>query len=62
MVVGVGGVLVVGVVLGVGGVSVVGCGVGCWWGQWRSEGGSCPRAPPEGGRQNPAKEFLKFIY
>ena len=31
--------------------------------QWRSEGGQggdiCPRAPPGGGRQNPAKEFLK---
>ena len=30
--------------------------------QWRSEGGqgggSCPRAPPEGGRQNPTKEFF----
>ena len=33
-------------------------------GQWRSEGGqgggSCPRAPPEGGRQNPAKDFFKI--
>ena len=32
--------------------------------QWRSEGGAgggiCPRAPPGGGRQNPAKEFLKI--
>ena len=32
--------------------------------QWRSEGGqggggSCPRAPPGGGRQNPKKEFKK---
>ena len=31
--------------------------------QWRSEGGAgggiCPRAPPGGGRQNPAKYFLK---
>ena len=23
-------------------------------------GANCPRAPPGGGRQNPAKEFLKF--
>ena len=30
-------------------------------GQWRSEGGSSPRAPPGGGRQNPAKNFFKFI-
>ena len=32
--------------------------------QWRSEGGAgggiCPRAPPGGGRQNHAKEFLKI--
>ena len=33
--------------------------------QWRSEGGqggggSCPRAPPGGGRQNAAKEFFKI--
>ena len=33
--------------------------------QWRSEGGTggggiCPRAPLGGGRQNPAKEFLKI--
>ena len=40
------------------------------WLQWRSEGGGrrggqeggiCPRAPPGGGRQNPAKD-LKKIY
>ena len=24
-----------------------------------ARGGSCPRSPPRGGRQNPAKEFLK---
>ena len=33
--------------------------------QWRSKGGGqgggiCPRAPPGGGRQNPAKEFFKI--
>ena len=28
--------------------------------QWRSEGGICPRAPPGGWRQNPAKDFLKI--
>ena len=31
--------------------------------QWRSEGGrggSYPRAPPEGGRQNPAKKLKKI--
>ena len=25
-------------------------------------GGICPRAPPGGGRQNPAKEFFKNLY
>ena len=25
-------------------------------------GGSCPRAPPGGGRQNPAKEFFLNLY
>ena len=25
-----------------------------------ARGGSCPRAPPGGGRQNPAKEFYKI--
>ena len=26
----------------------------------RGGGSSCPRAPPGGGRQNPAKEFFKI--
>ena len=31
--------------------------------QWRSEGGGiCPRAPPGGGRQNPAKDLKKNLY
>ena len=25
-------------------------------------GGICPRAPPRGGRQNPAKDFKKKLY
>ena len=32
--------------------------------QWRIEGGAgggiCPRSPPGGGRQNPAKDFFKI--
>ena len=36
----------------------------CEVAQWRSEGGAgggiCPRAPPGGGRQNPAKNFYKI--
>ena len=43
-----------------------GCTVFVYRTPWRIERGrgwgSCPRAPPRGGgRQNPAKEFLKFL-
>ena len=42
-----------------GGMGGRGAGVGARVGA--GGGSSCPRAPPGGGRQNPAKEFFKIF-